>query len=136
MTVKTEPLPKVREVCLSFPDTNERLSHGVPTFFIRDKHSFVMYLDNHHDDGRLALWCAAAPGMQAMLVDGDPNVYFVPPYVGHSGWVGVRLDRRARWADVAGVIEQAYLHRMARLPTPRPPRAPTTAARRRQRTKV
>ena len=85
-------LERVREVCLSLPGTSERLSHGQPTFFVGKK-TFVMYLDNHHDDGRLALWCAAPAGMQEALVAGEPEHYFRPPYVGHRGWVGVRLDR-------------------------------------------
>jgi hypothetical protein len=103
------PLDRVRELCLSFPETSERLSHGHPTFFIREKKSFVMYLDNHHGDGRLALWCAAPEGMQEALVDGDPKHYFRPPYVGHRGWLGVRLDRGLEWNEIAGVIEDAYV---------------------------
>jgi hypothetical protein len=102
------PLERVRELCLSFPETTERLSHGQPTWFVRDKKTFVMYLDNHHDDGRLALWCAAPQGMQAALVDGEPERYFVPLYVGHRGWIGVRLDRDLGWNEIAGAIEEAY----------------------------
>lgn len=101
-------LDRVRELCLSLPDTSERLSHGHPTFFIRGKRSFVMYLDNHHGDGRLALWCAAPEGMQEALVEASPEHYFRPPYVGHRGWLGVRLDRDLDWNDIAGAIEDAY----------------------------
>jgi hypothetical protein len=99
----------VRELCLSFPETSERLSHGHPAFFVRDKKTFVMYLDHHHDDGRLAIWCAAPEGAQDMLVGAAPENYFVPPYVGHRGWLGVRLDCGIDWNEVAGVIEDAYL---------------------------
>jgi len=102
---------RVREICLGLPEVTERPSHGSPSFFIRGKHSFVMFLDDHHRDGRLALWCAAPPGMQKGLVEATPDVYFVPPYVGHRGWVGVRLDRGASWDEIAGVIEEAYLDR-------------------------
>jgi len=101
-------LERVRKVCLSFPETSERPSHGAPAFFIRRTRSFVMFVDNHHGDGRLALWCAAPAGAQAMLVESNPDVYFVPPYVGPSGWIGARLDRRAPWSEIAAVIEQAY----------------------------
>ena len=103
------PLDRVRELCLALPETSERLSHGSPTFFIRDKKTFVMYLDDHHGDGRLALWCAAPAGMQAALVQGEPEHYFVPPYVGHRGWVGVHLNRGLDWNEIAGAIEEAYL---------------------------
>jgi hypothetical protein len=99
------PLERVRTLCLALPETSERLSHGQPTFFIRDKKSFVMYLDDHHGDGRLALWCAAPEGM----VEAAPEHYFRPPYVGHRGWLGVRLDRDLEWNEIAGVIENAYV---------------------------
>ena len=104
-------LAKVRALCLALPETVERATHGAPGFFIRGTRSFVTFVDNHHHDGRLAVWCAAPPGAQAMLVDSEPDHYFVPPYVGPSGWVGVRLDRRAGWDEIAAVIESAYLAR-------------------------
>jgi hypothetical protein len=103
------PLERIRELCLALPETTERPSHGQPTFFIAGKRSFVMYLDNHHGDGRLAIWCAAPEGMQGALVAGAPEHYFVPPYVGHRGWLGVRLDRGLDWDEVAGAVEDAYL---------------------------
>ena len=111
MTARTpsDALRHVRKICLGLPETNERLSHGAPTFFIRDKKTFVMFLNNHHDDGRLALWCAAPSGMQQTLFASSPKHYFVPPYVGHRGWIGVRLDKGIGWDEVAGVIEDAFV---------------------------
>jgi len=103
------PLARVRKICLSLPETRERASHGAPSFFIRDKVCFVNYMDDHHDDGRLALWCACAPGMREGLVKAEPEHYFVPPYVGVRGWIGVRLDRGIDWDDVERVIREAYL---------------------------
>jgi hypothetical protein len=102
-------LARVRELCLALPETEERLSHGSPAFFVRGKRTFVMYLDNHHGDGRLALWCAAPEGLQRGLVEAEPEHYFIPPYVGHRGWIGVRLDRDLGWEEIAGVIEDAYV---------------------------
>jgi pimeloyl-ACP methyl ester carboxylesterase len=101
-------LGRIRELCLALPGTEERLSHGSPTFFFRGKRAFASYLDDHHGDGRLAIWCAAPPGMQNAFVGHDPERYFVPPYVGHRGWLGVRLDRGLPWDDVAGALEDAY----------------------------
>ena len=103
-----EELRRVREVCLALPEVTERLSHGSPAFFVRDRKTFVMYLDNHHDDGRLALWCAAPPGAQAELVAADPVRFFRPPYVGHRGWLGVRLDRDPDWKEIAEIAQDAY----------------------------
>jgi hypothetical protein len=107
MTSK-QVLGKLRALCLALPETSERLSHGAPTFFVREKRSFVMVLTNHHGDGRFALWCAAPDGMQKMLVEADGERFFVPPYVGHRGWLGVRLDRGIHWDELAGIVEDAY----------------------------
>ena len=83
---KAAILARVRKLCLALPEATEKLSHGSPTFFV--KKTFVMYLDDHHGDGRLALWCAAAPGVQAEMVDQDL--------------------RRGQQYQNAGVIEDAY----------------------------
>jgi hypothetical protein len=99
----------VRSLCLALPETSERLSHGEPTFFIRGKKTFVMFVDNHHGDGRLGIWCAAPDGMQAALVEADPERFFAPPYVGHRGWLGLRLDRPFDRDELAGIVEDAYL---------------------------
>jgi hypothetical protein len=101
-------LGKLREICLALPETTERPSHGAPTFFVRAKRAFLMVLTNHHGDGRFAIWCAAPDGMQKMLVEADPERFFVPPYVGHRGWLGVRLDRELNWNELAGIAEDAY----------------------------
>jgi hypothetical protein len=104
----TDALTRVRTLCLSLPETTERLSHGAPTWFVRGKKTFVMYLDDHHGDGRLALWCAAPPDVQSTLVSEEPERFFVPPYVGTRGWLGVRLDVDVDWDEVAGIVEDAY----------------------------
>jgi hypothetical protein len=101
-------LAQVRAACLALPDSSERLSHGSPSFFIGDKKCFVMFLDDHHGDGRLALWTAAPAGVQAEQVDDDPERFFVPPYVGYRGWLGVRLDRDPDWDEVAGIVADAW----------------------------
>jgi hypothetical protein len=108
-------LARVRAICLALPEVTERPSHGAPTFFIRDKRAFVSFVDNHHHDGKLALWCAAPPGFQASIVDTAPDRYYVPAYVGHMGWVGVRLDRGTGWDEIAAVIERAHATVAARV---------------------
>jgi hypothetical protein len=101
-------LERLREICLGLPETSERLSHGAPAFFVRGKHVFLMVLTDHHGDERFAIWCPAPDGMQGMLVEADPERFFVPPYVGHRGWLGVRLDRGLDWNELAGIVEDAY----------------------------
>jgi hypothetical protein len=100
-------LSRIRKICLALPETSERLSHGAPTFFVRGKRAFLMVLTDHHGDGRFAIWCAAPEGMQRLLVEANPERFFVP-YVGHRGWLGVRLDRRVDWNELAGICEDAY----------------------------
>ena len=100
----------VARICLALPETSERLSHGSPTFFIREKKTFVMYLDDHHGDGILGIWCAAPDGVQAALVEAEPERFFRPPYVGHRGWLGVRLDRDAAHATEGLAVERDDLN--------------------------
>ena len=102
------PLDRVRAICMALPEATERLSHGAPTWFIAGKKTFVTYHDDHHGDGILGLWCAAPPGVQRELVDEEPERFYVPAYVGHRGWIGVRLDRSPDWTEVAEIIEDAY----------------------------
>jgi hypothetical protein len=107
-TVSDVILARLRKVCLALPEVTERLSHGSPTWFVRGKKTLATYVDNHHGDGRLAIWCPAPPGVQGALVTEEPDRFFVPAYVGHRGWLGVRLDRDLDWDEVGGIVEDAY----------------------------
>jgi predicted DNA-binding protein (MmcQ/YjbR family) len=100
-------IERIRALCLALPETSERLSHGHTTFYVR-KRVFAYHTVNHHGDGRIAVVCAAPPGMQEALIAGDPEQYFRPPYVGHRGWIGVRVDGDLPWDAVAGAIEDSY----------------------------
>jgi hypothetical protein len=102
-------LDRLRAICLAFPEVTERLSHGAPTWFVRDKKGFVTFWEHgHHGDQFPHLWCAAPPGAQQELIAAQPDQFFRPPYVGHRGWVGVRLDRGPDWAEIAEICEDAY----------------------------
>lgn len=111
---RQQALERVRKLCLALPGVTERISNGAPSFFIEQKRMFVAFHDDHHGDGRLGLWCAAPPGAQDMLVNAAPASYYVPAYVGHLGWVGLRLDTGVSWDEVSGVIEDAWLMRAPR----------------------
>lgn len=97
----------VREVCLWFAESEEVLSHGSPDFRVRGK-TFATYMINHHGDGRVALWINAPQGAQHHYVKQDPKHFFVPPYVGPRGWLGVNLDQGISWKTVATLVRQAY----------------------------
>ncbi|MGA8112752.1 MAG: MmcQ/YjbR family DNA-binding protein [Actinocatenispora sp.] len=102
-----DPLPLLRQRCLALPETTERLSHGEPTWFVRDRKTFVSYADHHHDD-RLGFCCAAPPGAQEALVAAEPGRFHRPPYVGHRGWLGVYLDVPVDWDEITELVTDAY----------------------------
>jgi hypothetical protein len=109
MARKRSDLDRLRQLCLALPAVTERLSHGTPTWFVQDKRSFVQFwVDGHHDDHFPHLWCAAAPGVQEELVASEPDRFFRPPYVGHRGWIGVRMDGDLDWDELTGICEDAY----------------------------
>jgi hypothetical protein len=85
-----DQVQRVRSICAEFPETTERLSHGEPTFFVRKK-VFAMFANNHHNDGRVAVWLPSEFGVQEMLIRNSPERFFKPPYVGVRGWIGVEL---------------------------------------------
>ena len=101
---------RVGRICAAFPEVTERLSHGAPTWFVRGKKSFVMvWPTGHHDNQFPHLWCAAPPGVQDELIRAEPERFFRPPYVGHRGWLGMRLDGDVDWSEVEEVCRDAYL---------------------------
>ena len=101
-------LSRVRKLCLALRDATEKEAWGAPTFRVNDR-MFAMFVDNHHQDERLALWCNCPLDAQRLAVACDPENFFVPPYVGKKGWLGVRLDRGLGWDIVAKIVKQAYL---------------------------
>jgi hypothetical protein len=101
-----QKIAKLRKLCLALPGTSERLSHGEPTWFVNKK-VFVSFA-NHHHDHRLAFWCAAPSGEQELRVQTDPERFFIPPYVGHRGWLGVYLDVETDWEDIGEITLAAY----------------------------
>jgi predicted DNA-binding protein (MmcQ/YjbR family) len=108
-----DPFEAVRKHCLALDGVTEKLSHGSPSFFARGTPSrsgpcFVMCMDDHHGDGILGLWVAAAPGAQQAFVARDPETFFVPPYVGHRGWLGVRLDRSLAHDELVDLLDEAH----------------------------
>lgn len=99
---------EVRRICLGLPEVSERLSHGSPSFFVRGKKTLTMFLDDHHGDGILGIWCPAFPGVQEELIESEPDRFYRPPYVGPSGWIGVRLDRAVDWDEITEIIAESY----------------------------
>lgn len=133
-------LARVREVCHAFAGVEEKLSHGMPSFHVRGK-MIVNFVDNHHGDGRLAVWCKCTFERQRELVAHAPAVYFVPPYVGVRGWLGINLNHESTdWIELAMIVEAGWLsvappklargegaNPVAKKPPP-PPKRPMTSA--------
>jgi predicted DNA-binding protein (MmcQ/YjbR family) len=99
-------LERLRTICLALPEAVERKTWEEATFRVREK-IFAMHIDDD-GDGRPALWCKAPSGNQTHLVAADPGRFFVPPYVGHKGWIGMWLDRRVDWREVVVVVKRSY----------------------------
>ncbi|MGI8661923.1 MAG: MmcQ/YjbR family DNA-binding protein [Acidimicrobiales bacterium] len=94
---------------MALPEVSERPSHSAPTWFVQGKKTFVQLWDHgHHDNQFPHLWCAAPPGVQAELVEAEPNRFFRPPYVGGRGWLGVRLDIDVDWDEIERICSDAY----------------------------
>lgn len=105
----TDALARLRETCLALPEVVERPSHGAPTWFIQGRKTFAtLWVDGHHDLEFAHLTVAAPAGAQANLIESDPHRFFRPPYVGHRGWVGVRIDPSVDWALVTDLCEDGY----------------------------
>ena len=103
------PLERLRAICLALPETHEVVAWSEPTFRVRNK-LFAMYASahNHHGGGRPAVWIKAAPGNRALMVADKPERFFVSPYVGPSGWIGVWLDRRPSWSVIRELLTDGY----------------------------
>ncbi len=107
MAKRKTALDRVRGICLGLPEAIEKEAWGGPTF--RLKKMFAMFVDDHHGDGRLALWIKSTAEDQDVLVDSDPERFFVPPYMGANGWIGVRLEKdRVDWDLVEELVEDGY----------------------------
>ena len=95
-------------LCRSLPEASAERAGVDHLAFKVGKKIFAYYTYDHHGDGRIAFLCNAAPGEQGRLVKEDPGRYFVPPYVGHHGWIGVRLDVELDWDEVGDLVEEGY----------------------------
>jgi hypothetical protein len=106
---------RVRRIALALPEVNERLSHGEPCFFVRDRRPLCYFHDDHNRDGRISLWCPAAPGAQEEMVAAAPDRFFKPPASARgvfSDWLGVYLDlpgdSGVDWKEIAAIVKDAY----------------------------
>jgi predicted DNA-binding protein (MmcQ/YjbR family) len=99
-----QPIDRLRAICLALPEAVEKEAWGDPTFRVRDR----IFAMEKRGDGRVSFWCKAPPGSQTVLVGADPDRFFVPPYVGRKGWVGVRLDHEPDWEEVALLVRRSY----------------------------
>lgn len=98
------PIDRLRAICLALPEASEEGGVGDPSFKVRKK----IFAMQHRMDGRMSIWCKAPPGAQNILVGSSPDRFFVPPYVGHHGWVGAWLDVEMDWEEIADLVEESY----------------------------
>lgn len=117
------PVARLRKLCLALPEAHEVEAWGEPTFRIRNK-MFAMYAapNNHHGGGRPAVWCKASPVNQRLMIEAAPDRFFVPPYVGPSGWIGVWLDEKIDWKELGELLADSYRMIAPKKLTRAPPR--------------
>jgi hypothetical protein len=111
------PLERLRRICRALPGTSEKVSHGEPTFWVGGR-MFATFDNHHHGAPHVGVWLAMPMGLQQILVREDPKRFFVPPYVGVRGWVGVRLDARPSWKQVEKVVREAHAFIQNKNPLP------------------
>lgn len=102
--MQDDPIEQIRAICLACPEATEKETWGDPTFRVRDR----IFAMDKRGDGRISLWCKAQPGAPDVLVDANPDRYFIPPYVGSKGWIGVRLDGDVDWDAVTELVAESY----------------------------
>jgi hypothetical protein len=102
-------LARLRKLCLALPEAHEVEAWDEPTFRVRNK-LFAMYADagKHHGGGRTAVWCKATPENQGLMIAAAPDRFFVPPYVGPSGWIGIWLDQKVDWSELEELLHDGY----------------------------
>lgn len=96
---------RLRDICLALPEAAEQETWGDPTYRVRGK----IFAMTKRGDRRHSVWCKARPGAQQVLTGDDPARFFVPPYVGHRGWIGVRLDDDGvDWEELTDLVTESY----------------------------
>ena len=134
------PIKRLREICLALPEAAEKEAWGECTFRVGGK-MFAMTDHHHHGNEHVSVWVKAPPMAQEILVGADPKRFFKPPYVGHKGWVGVRLDvKNVDWLELADLLKDSYLmtapKRLAKLHGPTASEVPPAAESRAKRSKT
>ncbi len=126
---RVDPIERLRKICLALPTATEKEAWGEATFRVGGK-MFAMTDNNHHNSGHVSVWCKAPAMVQEILVGSDHARFFVPPYLGYKGWIGVRLNvKKIDWVELATILEDG--HRMTapkRLAAPRGAIGKSTAA--------
>lgn len=101
-------IQRLRELCLALPEAFEKEAWGECTFRVTGGSMFAMTDNNHHGSNRIAVWLKMPRDLQELLVSADAKRFFVPPYVGPKGWLGVRLDYKVDWTELAALLKDAH----------------------------
>lgn len=102
--MQEDPIERLRTLCMALPEATEGAGVGNPTFRVRNK----IFAMQHPVNGRMTVWCKAPAGAQQVLVNSDPTRFFVPPYVGNKGWIGIWFDIDIDWEMVSDLVKDSY----------------------------
>jgi len=95
---------RLRSICLALPEANEEVMRRGPSYRVANK---IFALERPWND-RLALWCKVPEGSREILLKAEPARFFIPPYFGAKGWIGVGLDEAADWLEVEAFVHRSY----------------------------
>ena len=125
-------IQKLRKVCLALGNVVEKEAWGECTFRVVDGSMFAMTDNNHHKSGHVAVWVKAPAMAQEILINSDPQRFFKPPYMGHKGWVGVRLEGKLDWSHLAAILKDGYEMSLPMKKSARPKRIASPVAKAKQ----
>jgi hypothetical protein len=95
---------RLRAICLALPEAKEELMRRGPSYRVADK---IFALERPWN-GSLALWCKVPHGAREIMLEAEPARFFIPPYFGPKGWIGVGLDDKADWREVEAFVRRSY----------------------------
>ena len=103
-----ERLVRFTKICIGFPLVEREMMGSHASFKVKKK-TFAYFLNDHHGDGIVGVWCKVLPGDNTALIKADSKRFYMPAYVGPRGWVGLRLDvGRVNWGEVKELARGSY----------------------------
>jgi predicted DNA-binding protein (MmcQ/YjbR family) len=95
---------RLRAICLALPEATEEVMRRGPSYRVAEK---IFALERPWRD-RLALCCKVPEGSREILLQAEATRFFIPPYFGPRGWIGVGLDEATDWREIEAFVRHSY----------------------------